>query len=278
MGFKILASALVAGVALCKLFYSLNLYFLLGKMEIAILSSQDGSLIMLGKMCEGPNHHIIKQRTEESHSLTSRTHDLHLKNDMDGIDRGQCGLVQFLIFLWIVLSQNRRIARSFVDLMEIQCLALLRLSTFSFQTYLVGYFNSPFIQFSHVQLFATPWTTARQVSLSITTSQSLLKLKTIESVMPSNHFILCRTLLLLPSIFPSESVLHIRWPKYWSFIFSISPSNEHPGLISFRIDWLDLLAVQGTLRSFLQHDSKASILWCSAFLIVQLSHPYITTG
>lgn len=118
MGFKILALALVAEVALCKLLYSPNLYFLLG-METAMLSSQDGSLIMLGKMCERPNHHIIKQRTEEAHSLTSGTHDLHLKNDMDGIDRGQCGLVQFLIFLWMVLSQNRGISRSFVDLMEI---------------------------------------------------------------------------------------------------------------------------------------------------------------
>ena len=120
---------------------------------------------------------------------------------------------------------------------------------------------------------------ARQASLS--TSQSLLKLMSIEVVMPSNHLILCHPVLLLPSIFPSirvfsnELVLPIRWPKYWSFIFSISPSNEHPGLISFRMDWLDLLAVQGTLKSLLQHhSSKASILWCSAFFIVQLSHPY----
>ena len=136
---------------------------------------------------------------------------------------------------------------------------------------------------SRVQLFATPWTAACQASLSITNSQSLLKLMSIESVMPSNHLILCCPLLLLPSIFPSirlfsnESVLHIRWPKYWSF--SISPSNEHPGPISFRMDWLDLLADQGTLKSLLQHhSSKASILRCSAFLIVQLSHPYMTTG
>ena len=120
---------------------------------------------------------------------------------------------------------------------------------------------------------------------SITNSQSSLKLMTIESVMPSNHLILCRPLLLPPSIFPSirvfsnESALHIRWPKDWSFSFSISPSNEHSGLISFRMDWLDLLAVQGTLKSLLQHhSSKASILWCSAFFIVQLSHPYMTTG
>ena len=131
----------------------------------------------------------------------------------------------------------------------------------------------------------TPWTAARQASLSITNSQSLHKLKSIELVKPSNHLILCRPLFLLPSIFPSirvfsnESVLHIRWPKYWSFSCNISPSNEHPGLISFRMDWLDLLAVQGTLKSLLQlHGSKASILRCSAFFTVQLSHPYMTTG
>ena len=138
---------------------------------------------------------------------------------------------------------------------------------------------------SRVRLFATPWAAARQASLSITNSWSLLKLMPIESVMPSNHLILCRPLLLLPSIFPSirvfsnESVLQIRWPKYWSFSFSISPSNKYSGLISFRIDWLDLLAVQGTLKSLLQHhSSKASILPCSAFFIVQFSHPYMTTG
>ena len=138
---------------------------------------------------------------------------------------------------------------------------------------------------SCVQLFATPWTTAHQASLSITNSQSLFKLISIESVMPSNHLILCCPLLLLPSIFPSnrvfsnESVLCIKWPKYWSFSFNISPSDEHSGLISFRMDWLDLLAVQGTLKSLLQHcSSNASILWCSAFFIVQLSHPYMTTG
>ena len=132
---------------------------------------------------------------------------------------------------------------------------------------------------------ATPWTAAHQASLSITNSQSLLKLMTIELVMSSNHLILCHPLLLLPSIFPdirvfaNESALHIRWPKYWSFSFSISPPNEYSGLISFRIDWLDLLAVQGTLKSLLQHhSSKASILWHSSFFIVQLSHPYMTTG
>ena len=138
---------------------------------------------------------------------------------------------------------------------------------------------------SRVRLFVTPWTTAHQASLSITNSWSLLKLMSIESVMPSNHLILCRPLLLPPSIFLSirvfsdESVLHIRWPKYWSFSFSISPSNEYSGLISFRVDWLDLLTVQGTLKSLLQHhSSKASILQRSAFFIVQLSHPYMTTG
>ena len=139
--------------------------------------------------------------------------------------------------------------------------------------------------FSLVQLFATPWTAARQASLSITNSLSSPKPMSIELVMPSNHLILCCPLLLLPSIFPSirvfsnESALRIRWPKYWSFSFSISPSNEYSGLISFRMDWLDLLAVQGTLKSLLQqHSSKASILQCSAFFIVQLSHPYMATG
>ena len=138
---------------------------------------------------------------------------------------------------------------------------------------------------SRVRLFAIPRTAVRQASLSITNSRSLLKLMSIELVMPSNHLILCHPLLLPPSIFPSirvfsnESVLRIRWPKYWNFSFRIGPSNEHSGLISFRMDWLDLLAVQGTLKSLLQHhSSKTSVLWCSAFFIVQLSHPYRTTG
>ena len=138
---------------------------------------------------------------------------------------------------------------------------------------------------SHVQLFATSQKAAPQASLSITNSQSLLKLMSKESVMPSNHLILYCPLLLPPSIFPSirvfsnESVLHIKWPKYWSFSFSISPSNEYSELISFRMNWLDLLAVQGILRSLLQHhSSKALSLRCSAFFIVQLSHPYMTTG
>ena len=147
------------------------------------------------------------------------------------------------------------------------------------------------VQFSSVQsricvrLFVTPWIAAHQASLSITNSWSLPKLMSIESVMPSNHLIFCRPLLLLPSIFPSirvfsnESAFLIKWPKYWSFSFSICPSNEYSGLISFRRDWLDLLAVQGTLKSLLQHhSSKASILWRSAFFMVQLSHPYMTTG
>ena len=131
----------------------------------------------------------------------------------------------------------------------------------------------------------TPWTAACQASLSITNSRSLCRLMSIESVMPSNHLILCHPLLLLPPVPPSirvfsnESTLHMRWPKYWSFSISVSPSNEHPVLISFRMDWLDLLAVQGTLKSLLQHhSSKASILRHSAFFTVQLSHPYTTTG
>ena len=137
---------------------------------------------------------------------------------------------------------------------------------------------------SHVRLFMTPWIAARQASLSITNSWSLLKLMSTKSVMPSNHLILCHPLLLLPSIFPSirvfsnESVLPIRWPKYWSFSFNISPSNEYSRLISFRIDWFDLLAVQGTLKSLLQHHrSKLAILRHSALFIVQFSHPYVTT-
>ena len=149
----------------------------------------------------------------------------------------------------------------------------------------------PIFQFSSVQslsrvwLFATPWIIARQASLFITNFWSSLKLMSIESVMPSNHLILCRLLLLLPSIYPrirvfsNESDLHIRWPKYRSFSFSISPSSEYSRLISFRMDWLDLLAVQETLKRLLQHhSSKASILWLSASFIVQLSHSYMTTG
>ena len=148
-------------------------------------------------------------------------------------------------------------------------------------------FHLPSVQFSHsvVSDLATPWTAAWQASLSITNSWSLLKLMSVKSVMPSSHLILCRPLLLLSSIFPSirlfsnESVLHIRWPKYWCFSFYHSPSNEYSGLISFRIDWFDLLAVQGTLNSLLQHhSSKALFLWCSALFTIQISHPNTTTG
>ena len=147
--------------------------------------------------------------------------------------------------------------------------------------YIFGWVHS----LSRIQLSATPWTAARQASLSITNSHTLLKLTAIELVMSSNHLILCCPLLLLPSIFLSitlvcsELVLCIRWPKYWSLSFSISPSSEHSGLISFRMDWFDLLVVQGTLKILLQHhSSKASILRCSAFFVVQLSRPYMTTG
>ena len=150
---------------------------------------------------------------------------------------------------------------------------------------IISYISS--VHFSHSVMSdsATPWTAALQTSLSITNSQTLLKLGSIELVIPSNHLILCHPLLLPPSVFPSirvftnEAAVHIRWPKYWSFSFSISPSNEYSGLISFRMDWFDLLAVQGTLKSLLQHHtSKASILWHSAFFTVQLSQPYMTTG
>ena len=151
--------------------------------------------------------------------------------------------------------------------------------------WLKGYQFSSVKSLSHVWLFATPWTAALQASLSITISRRLLKLMSIELVMPSNHLILCHPLLLPPLIIPSirvfsnESVLHIRWPKYWRFSFNISPSNKNSGLISFRMDWLDLLAAQGTLKSLLQHySSTASILWLSAFFIAQLSHPYMISG
>ena len=155
-----------------------------------------------------------------------------------------------------------------------------------FGKYLLNY--SPFSSVqshNHVQLFATPWTAARQASISITNCQELAQTHTIKSVMPSNHLILCCPRLLLPSVFPSirifssESALRIRWPEYWSFSFSISPSNEYSGLISFRIDWFDLLIFQGTLKSLLQqHRSKAPIIPCSAFFMVQLSHPHMTSG
>ena len=149
----------------------------------------------------------------------------------------------------------------------------------------VGFAFSSVQSLSHVQTFATSWIVEHQASLSITNSRNLLKLMSIESVMPSNHLILFHPLLLSPSIFPSigvfsnESALHIRWPKYWGFSFNISPSNECSGLISFNMDWLDLLAVEGTLKGLFQyHSSKASVLRCSVFLIVQHSLPYMTTG
>ena len=162
-------------------------------------------------------------------------------------------------------------------------------SSLSYSVLLIDEFSSvQFSPLSCVQVFVTPWTAACKASLSFTTSRSLFKLMFIELVMPSNHLIPCRPLPILPSIFPSirvfsnELALHIRWPKHWSFNFSISiiPSNEYPGLISFQIDWFDLLAVQGTLKSLLQHhNSKASIFWYSALFMVQLSHPYwMTTG
>ena len=150
---------------------------------------------------------------------------------------------------------------------------------------LISYVSQSVQSLSHVPHFATSWNTAHHASLSITNCQSSPKPMSIESLMPSNHLILCRPLLLLPSIFPSmrvflskKSALCIRWPKNWSFSFNISPSNEHPGLISFRMDWLDLLAVQGTPKSLFQHhSSKSSIFCCSAFFTVQLSHPHMTT-
>ena len=165
-----------------------------------------------------------------------------------------------------------------------QCWTGLQFS-FLFHSWYHYYQFSSVQLLSRVRLFVTPWITACQASLSITNSRSLLKRMPIESVMPSSHLILCRPLLFLPSIFPSirvfsnESALHIRWPKYWSFNSNISPSSEHPGLISSRMDWLDLLAVQKTPRSpFQHHSSKAPILLFSAFFIVQLSHSYMTTG
>ena len=151
-----------------------------------------------------------------------------------------------------------------------------------YQGWKIGWTFSSVQLLSRVWLFVTPWTTAHQASLSITNSQSLHNLMSIKLVMPSNHLIICHRLLLPPSILPSirvfsnESVLHIRWPKYCSFSFNISPSNEYSGLIFFRMDWFDLLAAQGTLKSLLQHhNSKASILWCSVFFMVQLSHLYM---
>ena len=183
-----------------------------------------------------------------------------------------CSSLDILAFTFSVLALDRTFRQRLIDSNLMECFVIMIFApSVSVQS------------LSRVWLFATPWTAAYQASLSIANSRSSLKLTSIESVMPSNHLILCRP-LLLPSIFPSirvfsnESALRIRWPKYWSFSSNISPSNEHPGLISFRMDWLDLLAVQGTLKSLLQHhSSKASILWHSAVFIVQFSHPYMTT-
>ena len=203
---------------------------------------------------------------------------------------GTFGSLPFTLQVSTQLSQSRKPSPTSSYL---SCMPLLQNPTVSLFTHLVysALSTEPICQLSsvqllsHVWLFATPWTAACQASLSITNSRSSPKPMFIECVMPSNHLILCHPLLLLPSIFPSIRVfsnkltLRIRWPKYWSFSFNISPSNEHPGLISFRMDWLDLLAVQGALKSLLQHhSSKASILLCSAFFRVQLSHPYMTTG
>ena len=172
---------------------------------------------------------------------------------------------------------------SFVSKSAVSEINIVALTFFGY--YLVQFSSVQSLRLSRIRLFVTPWIAARQASLSITNSWSPLKLTSIESVMPSSHLILCRPILLLPPIPPSirvfsnESTLRMRWPKYWSFSFSIIPSKEIPGLTSFRMDWLDLLSVQGTLKSLLQyHSSKASILWRSAFFTVQLSHPYMTTG
>jgi len=177
------------------------------------------------------------------------------------------GILSVGLIIWMILNNH---------------LVTLNLSSYSWK---MGILFSSVQSLSRVWLFAIPWTPAHQASQSITNCWSLPKLMSIESMMPYNHLILCCPLFLLPSIFPSirvfsnESALRIRWPKYWSFSFNISPSNEYSGLISFRMDWLDLLAVQGTLKSLLQHHSlKASIFWCTAFFIIQLSHPYMTPG
>ena len=183
-------------------------------------------------------------------------------------------ILDFLILLYFNLVSFSVCLRIFLAFLVVQAIYLINSFSFSILVY------SSVQSLSPVRLFATPWITAHQAFLSITNSRSSLRFTSIESVMPSNHLILCRPLLLLPPIPPSikvfsnESTLHMRWPKYWSFSFSIIPSKEHSGLISFRMDWLDLLAVQGTLKSLFQHhSSKASILRLSAFFTVQLSHP-----
>ena len=187
---------------------------------------------------------------------------------------GYHAILQARVLEWVAISFSRGSSRP-RDRTRVCCIADRRFTVWA---------TSSVQSLSHVQLFVTPWITACQASLSITNSRSLLNLVFIQSVILSSHLILCGPLLLLPPIPPQhhdffpESTLCMRWPKYWSFSFNISPSSEHPGLISFRMDWADLLAVQGTLKSLLQHHSpKASILWHSAFFTVQLSHPYMTT-
>ena len=193
------------------------------------------------------------------------------------------GILQARILGWVVIPSCRGSSQP-RDWTPVSCTAGRLFTVWATRE------DQVYVQFSLVQslsrvrLFVTPWITARQASLSITNSRSLLKLMPIESAMPSSHLILCRPLLLPPippsiRVFSNEPTLHMRWLKYWSFSFSISPFNEHPGLISFRMDWLDLLAVQGTLKSLLQHhSSKASIFQRSAFFTVQLSHAYMTIG
>ena len=204
----------------------------------------------------------------EIFNLLTRDKQLKLTESLCDNEYIHIPLVNFLL-IWRCITcryGRERIPRSLLPILAFQVFSSIR-------------------SLSRVQLFATPWTTAHQASLSITNSRSPPKPMFIESVMPSSHLVLCHPLLFLPSIFPSirvfsnESACRIRWPKYWSFSFNISPPNEHPGLISFRMDWLDLLAVQGTLKSLPQHhSSKASILLHSTFFIVQLSHPYMTSG
>ena len=195
------------------------------------------------------------------------------------------GIFQTRVLKWVVISHSRGSSRP-RDRTCISCVSCIgRQILYHFATWEAQTFVGGVQSLSHVRLFVTPWTAAPQASLSTPNSHNLLRLMSIGSVMPSNHLVLSHPLFLLPSIFPSimvfsnESALCIRWPKYWSFNFSISPSNEYSGLISFRIDWFDLLAVQGILKSLLQHhSSKASVLRCSAFFMVQFSHSYMTAG
>ena len=198
------------------------------------------------------------------------------------------GIIQARILEWVATPSSGNLPKPGIEPMSLMSPTVAVLFFTTITTWEAPVIEIPISSvqsLSCVLLFATPWTAARQASMSITNSWTLLKLMSIESVMPSNHLILCCSLLLPPLIIPSirvfsyESVLHIRWPKYWGFRFRISASNEYSGLISFRMDWLDLLAVQGTLKSLFQHhSSKASILRCSAFFVVQLSHPYMTIG